>query len=600
MTSAISKVAAIVIVVILLIIASVGAYAILSQPKATSSNNTTSSSQPLSTTTTSVSSPGTSSSTSPISTSSSSTSSSFTSSLTSSSQQQSSQGPKYGGTLIADETFEPGNIDPSTTNTVAGLAIDANVLDTLVTYNWTTKTIIPRLATGWNVSSDGLSYTFTLRQGVHFVDPTTNATTTEFNATDVQYTWNRVLGQANGYVFQTAGLNMSTFKIINPFTFSVNLSAPFSAFLPTVADYLNAIVSSTADMAHGGIQNGTVNSWAESNLVGTGPYMMTQWVKGDHITLVRNPYYWGAKPYLDKVIVYYKNDPSTRLLDIKGGAVQIANIDPNLLSQLQGSSNIIVRTIGLSDNIAPIGFNVHRFPTDNLDVRLAIAHAINYTFIDQSIFGGYAISFAGPFPKGMFGYNDSIAPYQYNLTLAQSEMAAAGLANGQFSNGTAIPPIDFVYPFDWPSGALVAGAIQSDLSAIGLQVNIEGATSVTFGDITSLNFTDPGRPQMLAYFWTPDYNDPADYATPSAAYSWNGGFSNLTIEALGSQALHTFNQTERAQLYSRIQMLTMASAPVVWTYQYVGYAVYQSNVNGLIYNPLLDGYGFEYQTVWMS
>ncbi|MHB8568342.1 MAG: ABC transporter substrate-binding protein [Nitrososphaerales archaeon] len=578
MTKAISRIAAIGIVVILIVVAAVGAYAVVLQPKGTGLSSTSQ----------------TSSGSSSLSTS------SLTSLSTLTNSTQNSSSPKYGGTLIADETFEPGTIDPSTTNTVAGLAIDANVLDTLVTYNWTTKTIVPRLALNWTVSPDQLTYTFSLRQGVYFVNPTTNATTTQFNATDVQYSWNRVLPQANGYVFATAGINMSTFKIITPFEFSVSLNAPFSAFLPTIADYLNAIISSTADLAHGGVQNGTVNAWAESNLIGTGPYVMSQWVKGDHITLVRNPYYWGPKPYLNSVIIYYKNDASTRLLDIKGGAVQVANIDPNLLSQLQGSSNIAVKTIGLSDNIAPIGFNVHKFPTNLIDVRLAISHAINYSFIDQSIFDGYAIPFAGPFPKGMFGYNNSIAPYQYNLTLAKSEMAAAGFANGQFSNGSSIPPINFVYPFDWPSGGLVAGAIQSDLSAIGLQVNIEGATSVTYGDITSLNFTDPARPQMLAYFWTPDYNDPADYATPSAAYSWNGGFSNSTIEALGTQALHTSDQTQRASLYSQIQVLTMAAAPVVWTYQYVGFAVYQSNVQGLIYNPLIDGYGFEWQTVWMS
>ena len=491
-------------------------------------------------------------------------------------------------------------MDPATSNTVAGLAIVDNVADGLVGYNWTTQQIIPRLATSWTVSPNGLTYNFTLRQGVYFVNPATNMTMDEFNATDVQYTFNRVLGQGNGYVFATAGLNMSTFHIYDPFHFSVSLNAPFAAFISTLADPYNAIIDKSVDLAHGGTVNGTVNAFMESNLVGTGPYMMTQWVKGDHITLMRNPYYWGPKPYLDRIVIDYRNDASTRLLDIKGGAVQVASIDPNLIPSLTGSSNIKVQIIGLSDNIAPIGLDVQLFPTNSTLVRLAIAHAINYSFIDSSILNGFGISYAGPIPKGLFGYNDSISPYQYNVTLAEQELAQAGYANGNFKNGTALPTITFAYPLDWPSGALVASAIQSDLSKIGLQVNIVGATDVSYGDYVSLPFNSPQRPQMLAYFWTPDFQDPADYATPSAAYGWNDGYSNPQIEKLGTEALSTFNLTLRAELYSEITDLTLQNAPIIWNYQYVGYAVYTTNVHGLIYSPLLDGYGFDWASVWLS
>jgi peptide/nickel transport system substrate-binding protein len=509
-------------------------------------------------------------------------------------------GPQRGGALVADELFEPGTIDPATTNTAAGEAIDANVVETLLSYNWTTKQIIPRLATSWNVTADGLTYTFHLRKGVYFVDPTTNKTTTQLNATDVKYSWTRVLPQANGYIFLTAGLNMSTFKILDPFTFSVSLSAPFSPFLPTVAVYFNGVISSTADIVHGGVTNGTVNPWAQSHLIGTGPFMMAEWAKGDHITLVRNPFYWGTKANLDKVIIYYKNDPSTRLLDIKGGAVQVANIDPNLVSSVSGTPGIVVKIIGLSDNIAPIGLNVHKFPTKIKLVRQAIVHAINYSFINNKIFAGFATSFAGPIPKGMFGHNDSQTPYQTDLALAKSLMAQAGFANGKFANGTALPPITFVYPFDWPSGGLVAAAVQSDLSKIGLQLNIEGATSVTFSALTSLNFTDPKRPEMMSFFWTPDYIDPADYAFPSTNYGSLGGYDNKTLETLGTQALHTANQTLEANLYGQITKIVTSDAPMVWTYQITGYSIYKSNVHGLFYIPLIDGYGFEYQQVWLG
>lgn len=569
---AISRTIAIIVIVIILIAGGAAAYLATSPPSSSTTSSTSTTSSPTTTTSTSTTASTSSTPTAPV----------------------------YGGTLTAVEEFEPGNIDPAATNTVGGLAISDNVMDTLLTYNWTTNTLVPDLASSWSISNNSLTYTFHLRQGVYFVNPSNNQTLDEFNATDVQYSWNRVLGQSNGYVFGIVGLNMSTFHIIDAYDFNVSLNAPSSAFLSTTADPVNAIIDRSVDLSHGGVVNGTVNSYMASNLVGTGPYMMTQWVKGDHITLVANPHYWGAKPYLNEIVVEYSNDPTTRLLDIKGGTVQVASIDPNLVSSLSGSPNVVVSKIGLTYNVAPVGLNVHKFPTNETLVRLAIEHAINYSYIDNNILFGFGTSYAGPIPKGMFGYNDSISPFVQNLTLAKQEMAQAGLANGNFQNGTAIPPINFVYPFDWPSGALVASEIQSDLAQIGIQVNLESATSVSYAAITALNFTDPQRPQLLAFYWTPDFNDPADYATPSAMYGWSGGYANSTIETLGTEALSTFNQTLRAQLYTNITILTNSAAPEIWTFQSVGYAVYTSNVHGILYDPLIDGYGFEWKTIWLS
>jgi peptide/nickel transport system substrate-binding protein len=506
--------------------------------------------------------------------------------------------------------MEPANIDPAATNTVGGLAIDANVMDTLLTYNLTTNTIIPDLATAWNVSSNGLMYTFTLRQGVYFVDPATNKTLDEFNATDVQYSWTRVLHIMNGYVFQGAGLNMSTFKMINTYEFSVNLTAPYSAFLSCVADFYNSIIDPNVDMAHGGYNatSGTINSFMASNLVGTGPYMMTQWVMGDHITLMRNPYYWGPRPYLNEIIINYREDPSTRFLDMKSKSVQVAEVDPDLLSGLSGVSGVVVKTIGLSLDVGTIGLDTQLFPTNNVNVRLAIEHAINYSFIDNSIFDGYAASFAGPIPMGMFGYNNSIAPYQTNITLANQEMTAAGFhvdssGNLAFANGTELPVSTFVYPMDFGPAALLASAIQSDLAAIGFQVQIIGATSASYGSYVGngvTGFNSSSHPQMLAQYWTPDFNDPADYTASPFPYSYTNGYVNATITNLYNEAIATSNQTLRAQLYSQLTEDTMQAAISVWAFQSVGYSVYTSNVQGLQFNPLLNTYGFEWSSVWLS
>jgi peptide/nickel transport system substrate-binding protein len=483
-------------------------------------------------------------------------------------------------------------------------------MDTLLTYNLTTNALIPDLATAWNVSSNGLMYTFTLRQGVYFVNPATGTKLDEFNATDVQYSWTRVMSMMNGYVFVGAGLNMSTFKMINTYEFSVNLTAPYAAFLSCVADFYNSIIDPNVDIAHGGYNatTGTVNSFMASNLVGTGPFMLKQWVMGDHMTLMANPYYWGPKPYLNEVIINYREDSSTRFLDIKSKSVQVANVDPDLLSQLSGTSGIVVKTIGLSLDVGTIGLDTQLFPTNNVDVRLAIEHAINYSFIDNSIFDGYASSFAGPIPMGMFGYNDSIAPYQTNIALANTEMSAAGYhidssGNLAWSNGTELPVSTFVYPEDWPEAGLLATAIQSDLGAIGFQVNLIGATDASYGNyvgngVTGFNLTS--HPQMLAQYWTPDFNDPADYTASPFPYSYTNGYTNATITNLYNEAIATSNQTLRAQYYSQITEDTMAAAISVWAFQSVGYAVYTSNVNGLLFNPLLATYGFDWQSVWLS
>ena len=137
-------------------------------------------------------------------------------------------------------------------------------------------------------------------------------------------------------------------------------------------------------------------------------------------------------------------------------------------------------------------------------------------------------------------------------------------------------------------------------AAIGFQVNLVGATSSAYSVYSHYPFNSTSHPQMLAYYWTPDFNDAADYVGIPYPLTFADGFSNSTITGLITNSSNTTNQTLRAQLLSEITVDLMAQAPEVWTFQSVGFSVSTSNVQGLLYSPLLADYGFIWSTVWLS
>jgi len=499
-------------------------------------------------------------------------------------------------TLVVDKANELQSVDPAFDYEYAGWEVIANIYDQLITYEkGDPSKFVGMLATSWTISPDGLVYTFKLREGVKFSNGDS------FDANAVKYSIDRVLkmNQPPSWILSQS-LNLDSVRVIDTYTVEFHLTQPYAAFLATLATMTASIVDPKVVEAHGGVVPDSTNPWMDSNAVGTAPFVLQEWVKGDHLTLVRNPNYWGTPPKLEKVIMYYKSSVQTRLFDLKSGFAQIAVVDVNHIQDTIGVEGIEVQTIGLTGHIDFLYLNTKTFPFNNTLIRRAVAHAINYDAIMSGINRNLTVRYVGPFPKGMEGYDESITPYQYDPELAKQLLAQAGYPEGQ-----GLPTISYLYYSRDASVALIAQEVQQDLANIGIDVNLLGVSFATY--IDKVLSGPEGVPEMGWTEWYPDYLSPDDYIIPFAnpdfpPVGWNPAYySNPRVTELFQTAPYTSDPVERARMYSEIVAILADDVPYIWLGQFTGYYVYRSNVHGIYNNVILSsGVGLDYSTIYLT
>jgi peptide/nickel transport system substrate-binding protein len=499
-------------------------------------------------------------------------------------------------TLVVDKANELQSIDPAFDYEYAGWEVIANLYEPLVTYDKADPTkFVGVLAASWTSSADGLVYTFKLRENVKFSNGD------EFDANAVKYSMDRVLkmNQPPSWMLSQS-LTLDSAKVLDKHTVEFDLTQPYSAFLATMATMTASVVNPNAVEAHGGVVADSTSAWMDSNAAGTGPFVLQEWIKGDHLTLARNPLYWGTPPKLEKVIMYYKTSVQTRLLDIKSGFAQIATIDVNHIQDVQGVQGIVVESIGLSQHIDFVYMNTKTVPFNNPLVRKAVVHAINYDAIMSGINRDLTIRYVGPFAHGQEGYDETMDPYKYDLELAKQLLAEAGYPEGQ-----GLPSITYLYYSRDASVALIAQEIQQDLANIGINVNLLGVSFATYIDKC---LSGPENvPEMGWTEWYADYISPDDFVIPFAnpdfpPVGWNPAYySNPRVTELYQEAPYLTDANERAAMYEEITQIMYDEAPYAWLGQFKGYYVYRSNVHGIYNNVILSsGVGLDYSTIYLT
>ena len=286
-----------------------------------------------------------------------------------------------GGTLVRAMTSEPGPIDPQGPPNSGSSLVLPYLFDTLVVRD-ADGNVSPLLAENWEVADDGLSITFTLRDGVVFHDGT------PLNAQAVQFTFERFVesGQASpiySTVTQIAGV-----ETVDDLTVRFTFDAPAANFWSTISMPYAGIISpqSAAELGEDG----------SGNLVGSGPFVLEEWKTGQSLTLARNPdYSWGPSivanqgpPYLDKLVYKVIPDASTQLAAIQSGEVNVLFInEPSHREQLEQDTSVELQEAVLSD-LVYLGFNCQKPPFDEVLVRQALSHAINKAEIVDLALGG--------------------------------------------------------------------------------------------------------------------------------------------------------------------------------------------------------------------
>ena len=318
--------------------------------------------------------------------------------------------PKDGGTLTIALETEIVTLDPAKTSSWFHRRIFDLLYDRLVGLDFDMSRVVPNLAESWEVSKDGLTYTFKLREGIKFHSgkPVT--------AEDVVFSLERLAKQPlaeSGLV-----LGMKSVQALDPRTVVVRMEYRNSEFLRNLARAGAAILNKSAVERYG-------DNYGKTYVDGTGPFMLKEWTPGERIVLVRNPAYtWGppiyenrGPAYLEQVVWKNIPDASTRLLQLRAGQVDV--VPPRLpaheISRLMAdpSLQVLEYSLGL---VVPIGYNVQKPPLDDIRVRRALNYAIDSRSIINSVLYGHGIWADGLVAPTAYGYWPGVKgiAYDYN------------------------------------------------------------------------------------------------------------------------------------------------------------------------------------------
>jgi len=481
-----------------------------------------------------------------------------------------------------------------------------------------TVQFLPGLAT-WNASSDGMTYTFHLKQGVKFSngDP--------FNAYQVwgeMYGWYYLSGNSSAWLesyalmdmsnvnFGPATINlMTTSGLINPTqpllnimmnnswpmyvtdpnTIVFHLIAPFVWFPGTLVVYCGLIYDTQWLLQNGGFGTPTAyNSYFNQHPIpGTGPYVVTGLSENSYVKFAQNPTYWGAnmtvaqiaqQPLFDpghaqNVVVEYKVDDVARYTDLSSGAAQIADIetpDWNLITQNPQTYSYF-KPPSWSGEVALVGLNTHEYPTNITLVRQAIVHALNYTDIADKAYLGELSPYVGPEYPWWKDYYDlgNFPPYQYNVTLAKQLLAEANITN--------MPTFLLRVESGCPLCINAAQVMQSDLAMIGINVNIAVIQPSLYNTELGTYQTNVANAAQLGqleyvnsgFGWGPATVTPTDYwvtfvSNQSVWGNYAAYYNPVVQKAVNAFFTNSSNPAYLQSLVAAAQAQIYQDAPYAW------------------------------------
>jgi peptide/nickel transport system substrate-binding protein len=292
---------------------------------------------------------------------------------------------------------------------------------------------------------------------------------------------------------------------------------------------------------------------------GTGPYKTKEYVKDDHLTLEAVDNYWGPrKPHIKTLTYRVIPDDNTRLSEFLAGGVDVLTLNVSQADAAKGNPNVSVNDIGVP-TVNGLRLDAKQAPTDNKQVRQAIAHAIDMPTIVSTVLGGYAKQVAiwqSPFS---FGYEDDLQPYPFDANMAKQLLQQSGVAT----------PVHVTYDVigSDTQAKEMASAIKDMLDAVGFNVELREHEAATYYDDYVA-----GKLGNIVPFgwggWTLDY-DNTYYSMHYTKQSYNPSYSNPEVDKLLDQERNTLDPNQRLDIAKQVNKILYDDAPDVALYQQV-------------------------------
>ncbi len=477
--------------------------------------------------------------------------------------------------LTMGDTTDPSTLDPQTAIDLASNKVLRACYETLVRYKGETTDVEPSLAKSWTVSPDGLTYAFTLNEGINFLDGE------PFNADAVKFSFDRLkkLNQGPAYLFD----NLDKVTVIDATTVEMTLKAAQPSFLFYLAGRGGYIVSPKA-VADNEVDGDSAAAWLQNHVDGTGPFKLDSWEPGNQLVLSRSENYWKGweGKHLDQIVMRVVREASSRKLQALSGELLIAQeINPQDFAELAAAPNLkMVQHPTL--NTAYVFINNRKKPLDDVRVRQALAYAFDYKNFCEQVMAGSAEQLQGPLPRALWSQDPSLMMYNYDPAKAEELLKDAGVKAGA--------ELEMIYVTGCEEDRQMSELLAAGVAPFGVKINVSGVPWPTLKS----RITNPSDcPDLAVYYWFPNVADPDDwlYSMFDSANFGPDGYNccyyrNPDVDSLIEQARATSDVATRTGLYKQAQAKIVADSPCVFVMESKWPVAINNGVKGVVFNPM--------------
>ena len=471
-----------------------------------------------------------------------------------------------GGALRVGLDADPPNLDPHRSTAAVDRQVFQSLFDKLVDTDETLQ-IVPDLATSWTVSADGRTVTLRLRQGVTFQDGT------PFNAEAVRYNLDRMRDPKFPSARRLEISPIQQITVKDPATVVLTLARPYSPLLYVLTDRAGMMVSPAAAQREG-------LDFA-LHPIGTGPFAFVEKAPQDHVTLQRNPSYWGkGLPYLDRIVFRPVIDDNARVANLKSGDLDIVETVPlpqvKELAQASARPGAAFRLLqrGAFAWVA-IRLNVTEPPFDNKLLREALDETIDREALAGVVLQGAAYPAYSFFPNGTPGYDPSWPIPARSVAKAREKEQAAGRPGG-FEFTLLTTPGE--------QQLSVAQAVQSMAADAGIRIKIQ---AIEFGTLLDTLAHLRHQAGLLGWSGRPDPDgDIYSFLTQAGPDQPNNtGYVNPRVTSLLDASRLLGDMAQRRRAYREVLQIVADDMPYVWLYFPKEYKLVSVRVHGFVHVP---------------
>lgn len=446
----------------------------------------------------------------------------------------------------------------------------SNVYEPLLWFNapGSKETFTPALATNWSVSSDGLTWTFNLRQGVQFHDGA------PFNADAAKQSIERTVTMKKGAYYIWPKMEIST---PDAYTMVIKTEKPAPIDLIASSQYGSYIYSPEA------AEKGT--EWFnQGNAAGTGPYEVAKWEKGQQVLLEKNDQYWGSweEDQIDRVVLKYVSNPATQVQMIKAGDADFISLpSADLIESLAKHPDVDVLDTASWKN-SQFLINTQKYPTDNRDFRKALQYAWDYQSVVDYVYAGGAEVPKGLVPATMWGAVEKGETPSFDLAKAKQLLEQSGVPKADWKIDAA-----YINSSEAYKNALLM--YQENLRQIGVSLNLKpGPWGKIWNDAKNLSTA----PNLQSMTWWPTYATPSDWLIglfkTEESPSFNlSHYSNPKYDALVDQGVEAepTDKALAAQYYQQAQQVLNDDAVAIFYADLKGRIIHHKAIEGIEPNP---------------